>query len=104
MKKNFKTNISLTLNVILAKFFEIIIKMIHKKELTNSNWFRKTKGNIVITSSAVADKNMPDLGFYSMSKATLNMFTKALAQEEGKWIEKTGIIKLPLTGGKNDGL
>ncbi|XP_063725115.1 uncharacterized oxidoreductase TM_0325-like [Symsagittifera roscoffensis] len=46
-------------------------------------YIRKVKGNIVTTSSNAAHKNMPQLGFYSMSKAALNMFTKALAQEEG---------------------
>ncbi|XP_075262555.1 putative oxidoreductase SERP2049 [Convolutriloba macropyga] len=47
-------------------------------------YLRETKGNIVNNSSVLATTPVENMGFYCMSKAALDMFTKCIALEEGK--------------------
>ncbi|XP_075263707.1 meso-2,3-butanediol dehydrogenase-like [Convolutriloba macropyga] len=47
-------------------------------------YLRETKGNIVNNSSVLATTPVEQMGFYCMSKAALDMFTKCIALEEGK--------------------
>ncbi|XP_075262556.1 3-oxoacyl-[acyl-carrier-protein] reductase FabG-like [Convolutriloba macropyga] len=47
-------------------------------------YLRETKGNIVNNSSILANTPIESMGYYCMSKAALDMFTKCIALEEGK--------------------
>ena len=47
-------------------------------------YLRESKGNVVNTSSILANVPLETFGYYCMSKAALDMFTKCIALEEGK--------------------
>jgi len=65
------------------KIFDVNVRSVI--DLTNKclPHILKTKGTIINVSSVVGYKPAPNLVFYSMSKAALNMYSKALAQELG---------------------